>query len=328
MLEKIMPLLTISGVIMGVLFSGSFKSMQFLVPWVFAFMTFSGSLSTNFKDLKKVAGNPVPVLAILLILHVFMPLIAFSTGMIVFPDEMHIVAGLVLLFAIPTGIVSFIWVSICKGNIMLTLTLILVDTLLSPFVVPYSLSVLIGAKVDLDVWGMMQSLIWMVVLPSIVGMALNQFTNGRVGKSYSSAFSPFSKIGLFFIVAINSSFVATYFHTMDLKLLSVAVTTFILAALGYLIGWLVCVLFKWDYDVKVSMIFNSGMRNNSVGAVLAISYFPPQVSLPIVFGLLFQQTIASLYSAAVRKTMDQQAASTDTISASAPQRTVGSRGAN
>ncbi|MFD1908083.1 hypothetical protein ACFTAO_13600 [Paenibacillus rhizoplanae] len=39
--------------------------------------------------------------------------------------------------------------------------------------------------------------------------------------------------------------------------------------------------------------FNSGMRNLSAGAVLAVRYFPPSVALPVISGMLFQQILAA-----------------------------------
>ncbi len=36
------------------------------------------------------------------------------------------------------------------------------------------------------------------------------------------------------------------------------------------------------------------MRNISAGAVLAVSYFPAPVAVPVVLGMLFQQVLAAL----------------------------------
>lgn len=45
-------------------------------------------------------------------------------------------------------------------------------------------------------------------------------------------------------------------------------------------------------DIKV---FNAGMRNIAVGVVLATTYFPSKVAMPVVFGMLFQQVLASVF---------------------------------
>jgi predicted Na+-dependent transporter len=50
-----------------------------------------------------------------------MPLLAFGTGTWLFPDNPFYVTGLVLAFIIPTGITSLIWVTIYRGNIVLTI---------------------------------------------------------------------------------------------------------------------------------------------------------------------------------------------------------------
>ncbi|MNW07750.1 hypothetical protein D3C71_2044160 [compost metagenome] len=62
-----------------------------------------------------------------------------------------------------------------------------------------------------------------------------------------------------------------------------------------MLGWLVARLFRWEQDVVVALTFNSGMRNISAGAVLAVAYFPPPVAVPVVLGMLFQQSLASLF---------------------------------
>ena len=81
---------------------------------------------------------------------------------------------------IPTGITSFIWVSIHKGNKALTLAIILIDSLLSPFIVPFSLSLIVGQTVEMDVSSMMNGLLFMIVLPSIAAMILNELTKGKL----------------------------------------------------------------------------------------------------------------------------------------------------
>lgn len=182
-LEKIMPLITPASVVLGVLLSIYIKDFSYLIPWVFAFMTFAGSLNSNFKSLSDVVRHPLPILAAMMLLHILMPIWAWGVGHITFPDDIFTITGIVLGMAIPTGITSFVWVSIYKGNIPLTLSIILIDTILSPLIVPYCLSFLIGEKIEMDMVGIMKGLVGMIVLPSILGMLLNQFLKGSVTKS-------------------------------------------------------------------------------------------------------------------------------------------------
>lgn len=290
-----MPLLTPSSVAIGVLAGTHLQPYAFLSPWVFAFMTFAGSLGAGFKEFAKVMTRPLPLVVNLLILHALMPFIAWGVANLLYPDDMHVVTGFLLAALIPTGISSFLWSSIYMGNIALTLSIILLDTMISPLVVPFGMYALLGAKVEMDAWDMMQGLFYMIVLPSLVGMLLHHFSKGRVKQTLAPKLAPFSKLGMGVVVAINSSMVANYFHAFDVKLLGMALVVLFLAILGYLLGWWISRLFGWERDVIVTLTFNSGMRNISAGAVMAITYFPATVALPVVLGMLFQQTLASSF---------------------------------
>ncbi|MFP3719012.1 bile acid:sodium symporter family protein [Niallia circulans] len=293
-LGKWMPLLTPISVLIGVLLSDILHHVSFLVPWIFAVMTFIGSLTSNLKSVKYTITHPLSLLLTLAILHILTPLWAFGIGHLFFQNDPYTITGLTLAVVIPTGITSIIWVSLYKGNIALTLAIILLDTLLSPFLVPLSMSLFVGETVQLEVWGMMKGLLGMIVLPSIFGMMVNQFSVEKA-KKWNHTLSPFSKIGLALVVSINSSVVAPYLRNIDKKFLQVALTVFVIALSGYFFAWILGVVTKRSKEETIAMIYSGGMRNISAGAVLAVSFFPPAVAVPVVIGMLFQQILAALY---------------------------------
>ncbi|ASA20517.1 bile acid:sodium symporter family protein [Paenibacillus donghaensis] len=299
-LEKIMPLITPTAIAVGVLSEQTLLPHTGLVPWIFAFMTLVGSFKSNMHDMVTVLLKPQKLLILMLILHVVMPLIGWLAAMAIFPGDVYTVTGYVLLFAIPTGVVSVVWVSIYGGNIALTLALILLDTLLSPLIVPGTLYLLMGASVEIEIGEMMKGLLWMVVLPSLVGMLLNQWTKGKVNTVCGPPLAPFVKVGLFVVVAINGSSIARYLKHPDGKLVLIIAVTFVTVLLGYVIGALVARQRRWSYEDAVAVQFNSGMRNLSAGAVLAVKYFPPAVALPVISGMLFQQILAALFGYFIR----------------------------
>lgn len=292
-LEGKMAYITPISVILGVILAPYVESYKFLVPWLFACITFTGSLGSTFKSFKHVVAQPKPILITLCILHVIMPLWAWGVGHVVFSGDIHTITGLILGMIIPTGITSVIWVTIYRGNIALTLTLILIDTFLSPFIVPYSMAILVGEKIEMNIFGMMSGLLWMVVIPSIAGMVCNQVTKGKAKVTIAPYLSPFSKLFLGIVVLLNSSIIAPYLRTIDWKLFSIIIVVFIIAFTGYLFSFLMGIRMKMDRENVVALTFLGGMRNISAGAVLAVSYFPAQVAVPVVVGMLFQQILAS-----------------------------------
>lgn len=293
-LDKMMPLITPFSVALGILLADQLTPLAFLSPWVFAFMTFAGSLGSNIREVGGVLTRPVPILATLLVLHLVMPLLAFMAGQLFYAMDQDTLTGLVLATAIPTGITSMLWVTIYKGNLPLTLSIIVLDTLLAPLLVPFILSTLLGANVDMDAWGMMKGLFFMIGLPSLGAMLLNQWTKGKI-KVWSPRLAPFSKIGVIVVVAINSSVVAPYLQHADQRLLYLGLVVLVLMMTGYLLGWGIGKWGRWGRETEVALTFNCGMRNTNAGAVLAVAYFPPLVALPVVFGIIFQQMLASLF---------------------------------
>lgn len=305
-LQKILPLITPLSVLIGVLMGSRLAVYNDLTPWIFAFLTFAGSIGMNIKQFMGVITHPIPLIASLFVLHLIMPLLAFGVGNILFSGDLFTITGLLLAAAIPTGITSVIWVAVNKGNLALTLSIILIDTLLSPFVVPYTLKLFIGAQVQMDVVGMMHGLLYMIVLPSVLGMLLNQWTRGRVAVTWGPIFNPFTKLGLGLVVAINSAMVAPYLRTFDLRILGMAAIVLSLAASGYFLSWLAAILLRADHADAVAITLNGGMRNISAGVVLASAYFPPPVSIPVVLGMLFQQILASLFSYLLKRHYEHQ----------------------
>jgi len=290
-----MPLITPLGVLIGVLLGGHLSGYTYLSPWIFAFMTFAGSINSSFGDFFGVLKRPAPLIACLFTLHVLMPLTAMGMGHVFFAGDELTITGFILAAAIPTGISSFVWVGIYRGNTALTLAIILLDTLLSPVVVPYTLSVLVGARVALDIGAMMQSLFLMVVLPSVLGMLLNHRTQGQVKQRWGPRLSPFSKLSMGIVVAINGSVIAPYLRDINLRLVQTALVVLAVASLGYILGFLVARMAGWGRDNVVALTLNGGMRNISAGSVLAITYFPAPVAIPVVLGMLFQQSLAALF---------------------------------
>lgn len=300
-LDKVMPLITPISVIIGVLLSVHLMDYTFLVPWIFAFITFSGSLGSNFNSLQQAVTHPLPVFIVLIILHMLMPIWAFGLGHLVFHGDAFTITGLVLAVVIPTGVTSMIWVSIYKGNAILALTIILIDTLLSPFIVPYSISLFGGGSIEMDLGSIVKGLIGMVVLPSMLAMFLNQATKGKIQNTLSPRLAPFSKISVGIVVILNSSKIAPYLTHFDKKIMIMAFLVLFIAASGYALSWMVGACLRWEKADIITLTFTGGMRNISAGAVLATTYFPATVAVPVVLGMLFQQMLASFFGYVMEK---------------------------
>ncbi|MED5074421.1 bile acid:sodium symporter family protein [Anoxybacillus geothermalis] len=301
-LEKALPFLTPASVAAGIWLADELHGYAALVPWLFALMTFSGSLRLRLANLKEALIHPGPIAAALCLLHFIIPLWAFGLGHLFFGSDRWTVIGFVLAAAIPTGVTSFIWVSLGRGNLALALSVILIDTFLSPIVVPLTLLVLAGSVVELDVGQMMLGLFFMIILPSLAGMFVGERLSAQANEQLAVVLSPFSKLALALVVMINSAVVAPYFGRVDARLFFMALLVLAIASSGYFLSWMTARWLRFAPADIIALTFTGGMRNISAGAVLAMTYFPPAVSVPVVLGMLFQQVLASIYHRLLNKT--------------------------
>lgn len=281
--------ITLCCVALGVLFPGEFSCLNRITIWLFAFMTFANSLGGGFYEMGEVILHPLPVLVTLLLLHVVMPLIALATGNLLFPSSPLFTTGMMLELTIPTAIASLMWVGIANGNTSLCLAIVLLDTLLSPFVIPLTLKLLVGSVVKIDTLGMIQNLVIMVAIPALAAMTLFQATHGHVSKTLKPRLAPFAKITLFLIIIANATGCAPFLRNITKTLVLVMLSTFFLSVFGYFLSYQAGRFLKLDFPTTETITLTGGMRNISAGAVLAARYFPGDVLFPVAFSPLFQQ---------------------------------------
>ena len=285
-IEKWMAFVTPACLLTGVLFPDIAKHGVPYVTYAFAFMTFIGALKSRFRDVADVFKRPLPLILMLLILHVLGPVAACGLGHLLFPGNMNYITGMVLEFSVPAAVISLMWVSIYNGNSPLSLSLVVIDTILAPFLIPAVLKLLVGSSVKMDTVGMMKELVFMIALPAVLAMCLNEVSHGKVMETWPKKLAPFSKMCLIFVVTSNSSKVSPYMKHLNGERLEVAAAILVLAAGGYAIG--------------------SGMRNISAGAVIAGAYFPAETLFPVMIGTLFQQILAAFYGSMMRRVQTGQ----------------------
>ena len=299
-LQKYIVILTPLSLVLGVVFEDVGKQCVFLVGWMFAFMTFAGSLHMKFKDVNVFVKNPFLILFTIIFLHILMPIWAYVLSILFFDDHL-LTVGFVLSVSIPTGVTSVIWITICKGNVPLGLSIILIDTLLAPIVMPLLLYIVSGESIQLDTASLITSLILMIVLPTIVGILVNELSKGEIPKKIGKKIAPFSKLCMFGVIMINSHAIAPYVKQIDWHVFAVLLLVFGISMSGYTFSlWIGRFLLK-NKEKSTTFVFTGGMRNIAVGVVIATTYFPSKVVMPVVFGMLFQQVLASLFSKIVIK---------------------------
>ena len=296
-------------VALGVAFPSQIGVLKPFVPFLFAFMTFQGALSNTFRQVGEVFRRPTTLIVALITSTIFIPLAAFLLGSLLFSSNPNLICGILLEYCVPVAVTAFMWISMFGGNGPLALTIILTSSVISPVTIPLTLKLLLGASVQIDVLSMMRNMAFMIAIPAIAGIVVNQLTKGWGHEKLSPALSPACKFMMMGVIMSNSTSMSSYVLHMNLERIEVAAFILCFATCGFIIGILVARLLHLPYSEMTTMCFTCGMRNISSGAVIATQYFPGEVVFPVMCGTMFQQILASLFGHAFERLTANERAS-------------------
>ncbi|UBH15842.1 bile acid:sodium symporter family protein [Macrococcus armenti] len=294
-IQKYIAFLTISSLVLGIIFDDFGKQFLLFVPYLFAFMTFASSIRMKFSDLNVFYKAPRAILFCLLILHIIMPVISYVIAQFVFDDPLLII-GFVMLMCVPTGVTSIIWINVGRGDMPLGLAVVMLDTMLAPIIIPATLHFVAMKSVEIDTSSLIIDLIMMIVVPTIIAIILNEISNGKIPDIIGTRFSPFSKLALFSIIFVNGGAISPYMKKFSWELFIIILVVFVVVVSGYIVSVALSQFMELSYARHVSITFLCGMRNISTGVIVATTYFPAKVAMPVAFGMLFQQLLASIVS--------------------------------
>ena len=300
--EQYMFLIIPGSLFIGFLLSHSLLPYVSWSPYIFGYVTLVMALGCGLGHLKWVMRRPAPIVLVLVLSHIVAPILAFGLGSLLFGAYSDYTVGLVLFTIIPFGVSSVLWVGLSHGNVALMLALVVIDSALSPFVVPFLIEVFFETQITFDSMSLMKDLLVIVVLPTVIGVALYELSRGKLKNIVAPIAVPLSKIGFTSVVMLNAAAIAP--HLIDLKkdMLIVIPAVLIIVSISYILGYLGGnVLRNPEREIKVTMSYATGMRNISLGMVIAMSYFSPKASVPVVLGIMVQQPLATLFHAYLRR---------------------------
>jgi predicted Na+-dependent transporter len=263
------------------------------VPLLFAYLTFVMASNCSFRQIREALKMPVPMLLTFVLAHVIMPFIAYEVGKAVYGGQSPYVVGFVMFTAIPLGVSSIIWIGLSKGNVPLALSMVLLDSAVSSFVVPWEMKFFFGTHIEFDHVSMMLDLVKIIVVPTIIGIIFNFLSGGRFHPWSQPVTGPTSKLAMIAVIMANVSAIQPYVAQMKEDLINVVPLSALLVVLCYVSGFLGSLMLKQP-PLVVTVTYSCGMRNISLGLVIALAYFEPLAAVPVVMSILIQQPFATI----------------------------------
>ncbi|NMB46661.1 MAG: bile acid:sodium symporter family protein [Firmicutes bacterium] len=278
----------------GMLFSNFFGSLRFMVSALLALNMFSLALNCRLSEFRQIGRLSSKIVLILLVIYGLVPLFALALGKVALPNEPGLAAGLVLISILPAAMTSAFWTEETNGNLALTFSMIIMTTILSGILIPSLMNLYVGKTIEFNASGLLTGLIKTVVLPVLIGLAVRHYfdTPTQIVKPYLDVCV---KISMLVVISINAAVIIPYVQDLRWELLAVVIAILIHILGSYAVGYCSAYLaFPHNPEMRISIAYATGMRNNSAGIAIALAYFPPLVAVPVILSILFQQPIAAI----------------------------------
>ena len=267
----------------GGFFLPQFAALSNYVSWILFVMILGLGLTLELSEFVSVAKAPWKVLAAVLIKYTAIPLLAYALSLLIVDEDLAI--GTLVIGAAPSEITSALMVGLADGNVVLGATIMIFSILISPFAMPWILSITSGSSTSLDTFDLFLQLLLIVVVPVMIGLSIR--TKFKCLKRYKEEFTSLSSlmvILLIFAVASNSAE-----QILDTSLIGLALILLTLNLSGYGAGYLAARILRIK-EVK-SYIFTIGMKEFGIATAVAVQFFDSDAAVPAaIYGVIMLVT--------------------------------------
>lgn len=238
---------------------------------------FGMGLTLSPHDFHIVLSRPKDILIGCLAQFTVMPLLAWGLAW-VFALPKELALGVMLVGCCPGGTASNVITYLAKGDLALSVGMTATSTLLAPILTPLLVWLLAGTMVDVDTLGMLQSIVYVVIAPIIVGLLCQSFLP-KLTKSVVPYLPAFSSIVIAYVVGIVVS------HNADRLLVGGLIVVLVVMMhnlLGLSTGFLIGKLLHIAKPKCVALSIEVGMQNSGLASSLAVLHFAayPLASVP------------------------------------------------
>lgn len=277
-ISEYMGVLVLAAALLALALPSLFSGIKpIVINPLLGIIMFGMGMALKPADFRIVLSRPRDVLIGCLAQFTIMPLLALVLSWLFALDE-ALAVGVILVGCCPGGTASNVITYLAKGDLALSVGMTATSTLLAPVVTPSLVWLLAGKSVDVDVAGMLLSILWVVILPIVAGLTVKWLWPKYTEKA--TAYLPaVSSLAIAFIVLIVISANAHKLLVGGIVIVAVVVLHNLCGlGLGYLIGRLLCLPAPKRKAISIEV----GMQNSGLASSLATLHFAayPMATIP------------------------------------------------
>ena len=234
-------------------------------------------LTLTTQDFRILARRPFDIFIGACAQFFIMPCVAYLL-VHVFRLEPALALGILLVGCCPGGVSSNIMSFLCHGDVAFSVGMTCASTLLAPVMTPLLMQLTAGAIIEIDAVGMFLNILIVTIIPVGIGCFLNYTYSHR--NSFPVIQSMMPGLSVTCLAFIVGGVVSTVHDDLVARGLWLFLWTFLVVfchnSLGYLLGWTVGRLARFNTAKKRTLSIEVGMQNAGLATVLAGTFFAAQ----------------------------------------------------
>ncbi|MBN1621300.1 MAG: bile acid:sodium symporter family protein [Endomicrobiales bacterium] len=271
---RLMPLWVVIAGVAGFFKPGLYTPLKAYTNLMFGLTMLGIGFVLNYEDFLPLVKKPHLVLLGTLTQFGVMPFLGYVIAMLLgLPKELAV--GMIMAGSVPGAMASNVISYLARADVAYSIAVTSTSTLLSPILTPTLVYLLANSLIKVDFWGMVLSIIQMVILPLFIGFIIKRIFKRFVDKIIPF-FPAFSTVFIAYIcglvVALNQQYI------LGLTLILFA-AIFLHNFFGLVAGYNAGRLYGFDIKRRRTLSIEVGMQNAGMGAVLALKFFSSQTAL-------------------------------------------------
>lgn len=288
----------------------SLPATEITIPLVLlAVLLFCAAVQTDVAHIRSIRSKPWALLVGTIAVWIAPALLVVAAAwalplMVDVPANSELLVGLALVASMPVANSSVGWTQLVRGNLALSLSLVLVTIFLSPWMTPALLGALrftLNAADQSNFLSLIDNfsgaffIIW-VVLPTAAGLACRHSLGGERVAALSNSLTVASVGSLLALNYANASLAfPEVFHQSQISTLAAAVVLALaVCAVGLITGTVIARLLQEDTPTRLALMFGLSMKHTGLALLLAGAVLAQQrlAILMIVLATLAQHLLA------------------------------------
>ncbi|WP_431803851.1 bile acid:sodium symporter family protein [Halobacillus andaensis] len=294
-LSKLLPIYITCAALFSFVVPQIFSPIYHWTSFLLGFVIFLTGLSMSFKDLYILKKSALIIGVGLTLKWTLTVIVSIVLAKIFFSAQPNLLAGLILTGSVPSGTAATMYTFLAGGSTSLVVAMGITDVFISPILTPMIMNMAANYSVVVSFLNLSIKMFFIVILPIVLGMLLRHFGEGYISRGW-----PYAKLlSSFTLILIVLSVVAGITEQVTIQsseLILLVVIVFIQVFLPMVAGFGIARLLGFRREDSIAILFEVGLCNSALAAILALEFFGDESALPAVINMIINLSLGAYFS--------------------------------